>query len=178
MNTREEVLERIRTKYEEAVRTEPAVALPHRMFCIGEVTEIESLKLAIVALIEIQEALRKQVLNNPLPVVIFKNEPPVSAEQVDPLVQSMGIPVSLMTADGCNYSGNKVAHDMFYGSQMKNRIQTDKDKYKGTGEYRPPKKGEFYFSTMSLRVEQARFDFESEQHIYTLKEPHAQRTNK
>ena len=58
------------------------------------------------------------------------------------------------------------------------KISSDKKKYKGTGEYRPPKKGEFYFSTVQLKVVEASFDFESEQHIYTLKEPHAQRKNK
>lgn len=134
MNTREEVLARIHTKYEEAVRTEPAVALPHRMFRIGEVTEIDSLKIAIVALVEIQEKLRNQVLNNPPPLVIFKNEPPVNSEHVqimkamkDQLTQSMGIPVSLMDADGCNYSGSKVAQEMF---QKQLGVEPNEDQFR------------------------------------------------
>jgi len=174
MNTKEEVLQQIERKYEEALNTEPTIALAHRMFCTGEVSQVEALKIAIVALVEVKEALAKQMSKCFTPFII---ESPASSEHVqimetmkDQLVQSMGIPISLMNADGHTYSGSKIAYDAFYKS--------DKDKYKGTGEYRPPKKGEFYFSSMSLRIEQAQFDFESEQHIYTLKEPHAKRTNK
>lgn len=57
-------------------------------------------------------------------------------------------------------------------------IKSDKEKYVGTGEYRPPKKGEFYFSTVQARIVEAAFDFESAQHIYKLKEAHEKRTSK
>ena len=137
-------IENLKERYEDAVRNEPIVALAEGFAHRGEMTKIDSLKMAVVELIGVKENLLKQVLYGPPPVVIFRTEPPVSAEQE--------------------------------WNQMK--ISSDKEKYKGTGEYRPPKKGEFYFSTVQLKVVEASFDFESEQHIYTLKEPHAQRKNK
>ena len=115
-------IENLKERYEDAVRNEPIVALAEGLAHRGEMTKIDSLKMAVVELIGVKENLLKQVLYGPPPVVIIKNEPPVSFEQVqimeamkDQLVQSMGIPVSLMDADSCNYSGSKIAHDMFYG---------------------------------------------------------------
>lgn len=118
MNTKEEVLQQIEKKYKEALNTEPTIALAHRMFSRGEVSQVEALKIAIVALVEVKEALAKQMSKCFTPVII---ESPVSSEQVqimetmkDQLVQSMGIPISLMNADGHTYSGSKIASDVFY----------------------------------------------------------------
>ncbi len=115
-------IENLKERYEDAVRNEPIVALAEGFAHRGEMTKIDSLKMAVVELIGVKENLLKQVLYGPPPVVIFRTEPPVSAEQVqimeamkDQLTQSMGIPVSLMNADGCNYSGSKIAYDMFCG---------------------------------------------------------------
>lgn len=117
----QEELEKLMKKYQQAVMNEPLVALAYSLFRVGEVSEVDALKIAIVALIEVKESLLKQVRYSPPPVVIYKTEPPVSSEQVqimetmkDQLVQSMGIPISLMNADGHTYSGSKIASDVFY----------------------------------------------------------------
>ena len=127
-------IENLKERYEDAVRNEPIVALAEGFAHRGEMTKIDSLKMAVVELIGVNKTLLKQVLYGPPLVVIFKNEPPVSAEQVqimeamkDQLVQSMGIPVSLMTADGCNYSGSKVAQEMF---QKQLGVEPNEDQFR------------------------------------------------
>ena len=127
-------IENLKERYEDAVRNEPIVALAEGFAHRGEMTKIDSLKMAVVELIGVKENLLKQVLYGPPPVVIFRTEPPVSAEQVqimeamkDQLTQSMGIPVSLMNADGCNYSGSKVAQEMF---QKQLGVEPNEDQFR------------------------------------------------